>query len=462
MQAGGLQDSGIRPGERVAIALPNNLEMIVAFLASAKVGAAAPLNQAYTRDEFRFYLQDTGACRLILPVADSEEAAKAAAELQIGIHRIEFVSEDELRFAHAATRASDLSSDAPSEETALILHTSGTTSRPKRVPLSHENLLSSTRTVASTYRLDPKDVSFCVMPLFHIHGLVASTLATLYTGGTVVLAGAFNALSFWRHVRDYNVTWYSAVPTIHQMLLSRSKSRPEGAELLRFIRSCSAPLVPATMNQIEERFGAPVLEAYGMTEAAHQMSSNPLPPAERRPATVGVATGVRIAILDKQGNELPPGSRGEVCIQGPNVMGGYESNPQANAESFVRGWFRTGDEGSLAADGYLTLLGRIKEIINRGGEKVSPREVDEILVTHPEIAEAVTFGIPDRVYGEEVAAAVVVRDAVTESELISHCKQKLADFKCPKSIYFVERIPRTATGKIQRRAVAEKMLEERG
>ena len=175
-----------------------------------------------------------------------------------------------------------------------------------------------------------------------------------------------------------------------------------------------------------------------------------------------MATGVRIAILDKQGNELPPGSRGEVCIQGPNVMGGYESNPQANAESFVRGWFRTGDEGSLAADGYLTLLGRIKEIINRGGEKVSPREVDEILVTHPEIAEAVTFGIPDRVYGEEVAAAVVVRDAVTESELISHCKQKLADFKCPKSIYFVERIPRTATGKIQRRAVAEKMLEERG
>jgi acyl-CoA synthetase (AMP-forming)/AMP-acid ligase II len=294
------------------------------------------------------------------------------------------------------------------------------------------------------------------MPLFHVHGLVASTLATLSTGGTVVVPPAFNPLSFWSTVGEHRVTWYSAVPTIHQLLLSRRKAgpRPESAKHLRFIRSCSAALAPQTMADVEERFGVPILEAYGMTEAAHQMASNPLPPGARKPGSVGRGTAVEIAILDDPGNQLPTGTTGEVSIRGKNVFSGYEGNTSANAESFSNGWFRTGDQGFLDHEGYLTLVGRIKELINRGGEKISPREIDEALLTHPAVAEAVCFGIPDGVYGEEVVAAVVLKDSATEKELIAHCSSSLADFKCPRKIHIVETIPRTATGKIQRRNVA--------
>ena len=346
-------------------------------------------------------------------------------------------------------------------DVALILHTSGTTSRPKRVPLSHANLLTSARNIAATYQLTPEDVSLCVMPLFHVHGLVASTLATLFAGGTVVVPPKFNPLSFWPTVRDYRATWYSAVPTIHQVLLSRAKTRPAGAEQLRFIRSCSAALSPQTMAELEERFGVPLLEAYGMTEAAHQMASNPLPPGARKAGSVGRGTAVEIAILNERGDEMPPGATGEVSIKGANVFGGYEGNSEANAESFSHGWFRTGDQGHLDSQGYLTLVGRIKELINRGGEKISPREIDDTLATHPAVAEAVCFGIPDRVYGEQVAAAVVLDGEASEKDLIAHCRSSLSDFKCPTTIYIVESIPRTATGKIQRRNVAAAIAEGR-
>jgi acyl-CoA synthetase (AMP-forming)/AMP-acid ligase II len=297
------------------------------------------------------------------------------------------------------------------------------------------------------------------MPLFHVHGLVASMLATLSTGGTVVVPTKFNPLSFWRIARDYGVTWYSAVPTIHQLLLSRAgepaSRRPPGTEKLRFIRSCSASLPPQLMAALESAFGAPVLEAYGMTEAAHQMASNPLPPAARKPGSVGRGSDVQISIMDAQGHHLPIGERGEIVIKGPNVIRGYENNPDANATSFVDGWFRTGDQGVLDADGYLTLVARLKELINRGGEKISPREIDEVLLAHPAVAEAVCFGVPHATWGEEVAAAVVLRDAVTEVDLMAYCKERLAEFKRPKQIHITDVIPRTATGKIQRGVVAK-------
>jgi acyl-CoA synthetase (AMP-forming)/AMP-acid ligase II len=299
------------------------------------------------------------------------------------------------------------------------------------------------------------------MPLFHVHGLVASTLATFFSGGTVAVPAKFNPLSFWSMVREQRATWYSAVPTIHQVLLSRAKgTRPDGAEQLRFIRSCSAALSPQMMADLEATFGVPVLEAYGMTEAAHQMASNPLPPAPRKPGSVGRGTQVEIGILDKDGNLLPAGATGEVSIKGPNVFAGYEGNPEANAESFSQGWFRTGDQGHLDSEGFLVLSGRIKELINRGGEKISPREIDEVLITHPAVAEAVCFGVPDRVYGEAVAAAVVLKEDATEKELIAHCRASLADFKCPAKIYLMESIPRTATGKIQRRNVAAAIAKD--
>lgn len=450
-----LAEYGIDRGDRVAIALPNGIEMIAAFLAASAAGTAAPLNPGYRTEEFRFYLEDTNARALIVPPNGAEEARAAASEstliLEVSWER------GEIRCHGAGARRTTDGRPAPKpDETALVLHTSGTTSRPKRVPLTHANLLTSARNVAATYGLTPSDVSLCVMPLFHVHGLVASTLGTLFTGGTVVVMPRFNPLSFWPAVKEHRATWYSAVPTIHQLLLARSKpgARPAGAESLRFIRSCSASLPPQTMAEMEERFGVAVLEAYGMTEAAHQMASNPLPPGARKPGSVGCGTGVQIAILNEAGDELSAGLRGEVAIQGANVTRGYESNPQANAEAFTNRWFRTGDEGFLDGDGYLTLVGRIKELINRGGEKISPREIDEVLLTHPAVSEAVCFGVPDRVYGEEVAAAVVLKGEADAAELISHCKASLSAFKCPKAIHILDSIPRTATGKIQRRNVA--------
>ena len=456
--ASALASAGVARGDRVGIALPNGLPMIVSFLAASIAGTAAPLNPAYKEDEFRFYLDDTNARVLILP-PDGAEAARRAAGDRVRILTVAIDSDGTVKLASSGAGTAGASAPTPTvNDVALILHTSGSTGRPKRVPLTHANLSISAQNVAHSYALGADDVSMCVMPLFHVHGLVASTLATLATGGTVVVPAKFNPLSFWRVARDQRVTWYSAVPTLHQLLLARAEAgapKPEGAERLRFIRSCSASLPPQVMHDLEAAFGAPVLEAYGMTEAAHQMASNPMPPAARKPGSVGRGTDVQISIMDAVGRHLPAGERGEVVIKGPNVITGYENNPEANASSFVDGWFRTGDQGFLDADGYLTLVGRIKELINRGGEKISPREVDEVLLAHPAVAEAVCFGVPHPTWGEEVAAAVVVREPVTESELLAYCRERLADYKRPKQIHLTDAIPRTATGKIQRRIVAQ-------
>jgi acyl-CoA synthetase (AMP-forming)/AMP-acid ligase II len=457
-----LAAANIKRGDRVGIALPNGLPMIVSFLAAAAAGTAAPLNPAYREDEFRFYLEDTDARALILPPEGAEEARRAAGD-RVPIFTADV---DAAGAVHLAAMAAEglryetppVFSEPTPDDVALVLHTSGSTGRPKRVPLSHANLAVSAGNVARGYTLGPDDVTMCVMPLFHVHGLVASMLATLISGGTVVVPARFNPLSFWRVARDHGVTWYSAVPTLHQLLLARaadpSSRKPAGTERLRFIRSCSASLPPRLMLALETAFGAPVVEAYGMTEAAHQMASNPLPPANRRPGSVGRGVDVRISIMDKEGRHLAPGERGEVVIQGPNVIRGYENNPEANAASFVDGWFRTGDRGYLDADGYLWLVARIKELINRGGEKISPREIDEVLLAHPSVAEAVTFGVPHATWGEEVAAAVILRDAITEAELLTYCGEHLADYKRPKRIHITDTIPRTATGKIQRGVVA--------
>lgn len=455
-----LNKLGVGRNDRVAIALPNGIEMIVWFLAASVVGTAAPLNPNYKLEEFRFYLEDTDAVALVVPPKGLEDA-KLAAGSSILVIETEIDADGQVNFQSSGGGHWAPSRDLPKPtDIALVLHTSGTTSRPKRVPLSHQNILASCTNVSQTYGLTANDVSLCVMPLFHIHGIVASMLATFATGGKVVVVPRFNPLSFWTTVREHGVTWYSAVPTIHKLLLSRNKdARPAGAEQLRFVRSCSAPLSPAMMEELETRFGVPVLEAYGMTEAAHQMASNPLAPAKRKPGSVGRPTGLEIAILNEEGDELPAGSQGEVSIKGVNVFSGYEQNPEANATSFTRGWFRTGDQGFLDADGYLTLVGRIKELIVRGGEKISPIEIDEALASHPAVSEAVCFSMPDKIYGEEVAAAVVLSSEETEKALIAHCKSLLADYKCPKVIHIVEAIPRTATGKIQRRNVAAEMAK---
>ncbi len=451
-----LASMGIGRNDRVAIALPNGPEAILLFLAVSALATACPLNPAYTETEFRFYLEDTGARVLIVPPNDGS-AARAA--LGDGGTLVEAELDDAGRLGlQTGTSPSGRRADrtATDDDVCLVLHTSGTTSRPKRVPLRHRNLMASVKNIAAHYRLDGEDVTIGVMPLFHVHGLLASALSTLATGGTVVVPRKFSPVGFWPVAQAFRPTWFTASPTPHQLILMRARNdRPPGSERLRFVRSCSSALSPAQMAQMEERFGAPVLEAYGMTEASHQMASNPLPPGERVPGSVGSATGDQIAILDEEGHELPVGSSGEVSIKGANVIDGYENNPQANAASFTNGWFRTGDQGTLDERGYVRLLGRIKEMINRGGEKIAPREIDEVLETHPAVKEAVTFGVAHPTWGEEVAAAVVVTAPVTEQELAQFCRQQLADFKVPRKFHLVNEIPRTPTGKVQRRFVAE-------
>jgi acyl-CoA synthetase (AMP-forming)/AMP-acid ligase II len=447
-----LAGMGIRRGERVANVLPNGLPTIVAFLAGSVAGTAAPLNPAYRFEEFSFYLEDTSARVLLVPPEGAEDARRAATHLNIPVFVVQMDEAGNVSIV-GAPKGIPVTPPSP-EDVALVLHTSGSTGRPKRVPLKHKNLAVSCQNVVETYGLTAKDVSLCVMPLFHIHGLVASTLSSFLAGGTVVVPNKFNPMSFWRTVRDYGVTWYSCVPTIHQLSVARLNAKPDGIEKLRFVRSCSSALSPALMEKIENVIQVPVLEAYGMTEASHQMCSNPLPPQPRKSSSVGPGTGVKVGIMDDDGNILPSGDLGEVVIRGPNVIEGYENNPEANEKSFTNGWFRTGDQGIIDADGYLHLTARIKELINRGGEKIAPLEIDEVLMTHPCVAEAVAFGMPHPTWGEEVAVAVVLKAPETEAALLEHCKLKLADFKCPKKIIIVEQIPRTATGKIQRRVVA--------
>jgi len=453
-----LASFGVRREDRVAIVFPTGPEAIVLFLAAARVGTACPLNPAYKEAEFRFYLEDTGARFLLAPRQNGTDARKA---LSAGSTVIEGEIDDAGRLSLESNGSrGEIRSIAPPEpdDIALVLHTSGTTSRPKRVPLRHRNLTASVANIVESYRLGPEDVSLCAMPLFHVHGLVASALATLASGGTVSVPRRFTPMMFWPAARQARPTWFTASPTPHQLILMRTEeNRPAGTERLRFVRSCSSALSPDLMARMEDRLGVPVLEAYGMTEASHQMASNPLPPDPRVPGSVGRGTGVEIAILDEGGSLLPGGQPGEVGIHGPNVIDGYENNPEANRASFTDGWFRTGDLGTLDPGGYLRLLGRIKELINRGGEKIAPREIDEALESHPAVKEAVCFGVPHPTWGEEVAAAVVLTEHVAEKELIAHCRKVLAEFKVPRRVHIVESIPRTPTGKVQRRFVAEQL-----
>ena len=458
--ADALASAGIRRGNRVAIALPNGLPAIVSFLAASIAGTAAPLNPAYPYEEFLFFLRDTEAHLLLCPPVGAEYARTAAQDLKIPILAVGMTDKGVVHVINAPS--GEKATEPAPDDIALILHTSGSTGRPKRVPLRHSNLAVSSANIANTYALSEEDVALCIMPLFHIHGLIGSVMSTLLSGGTVVVPTKFNALSFWRTVGEHRVTWYSGVPTMHQLLMARTRHNPAEAETLRFIRSCSAPLSPELIHKMEDVFGVPFVEAYGMTEAAHQMTSNPLPPRHRKAGSVGVGTGIRISVMDKEGNHLGTNQRGEIVIQGASVFRGYENNPEANAKALINGWFRTGDEGFLDDDCYLHLTGRMKDIIIRGGENIAPHEVDEVLLRHPAVAAAVTFGCAHPTLGEEVAAAVVLHEphGCTEKELLNHCRDFLAEYKCPKKLYLVASIPTTATGKIRRRAVAAALLDD--
>ena len=457
---------GIGRGDRVGIVLPNCPEMATAFVAVASACTAAPLNMAYRADEFEFYLNDLNAKALIVATGSDTPARAVAAKLGVAVLELDAHPElgaghFELKGVALADQAAGNGGMAHTGDIALILHTSGTTSRPKIVPLSHRNVCASARNISATLKLTQADRELHIMPLFHIHGLIAGVLAPMAVGSQIFCTPGFNALKFFGWMKECKPTWYTAVPTMHQTILSRAAGNVDviKANPLRFLRSSSSSMPTQVIAELEKVFNAPLIESYGMTEAAHQMSSNPLPPAKRIPGSVGLAAGPDVGIMDLQGNLLAAGEIGEIVIRGENVTAGYENNDKANAEAFTHGWFRTGDQGTLTEDGYLTLTGRLKEIINRGGEKISPREVDEVLMDHPAVLQVVTFAMPHPKLGEDVAAAVVLREnmTLTERELRDFAATKLADFKVPKKVLFLSEIPKGATGKLQRIGLAEKL-----
>ena len=460
---------GIGANDRIAIVLPNGPAMATSFIASAAVATAAPLNPAYKDTEFEFYLSDLKAKAIIL-AADIESPARVAAK-HLGIPTIELIAEAagpagqfELDFAGMAEAKS--TKIAKPSDTALVLHTSGTTSRPKIVPLSQSNLCASAAHIGDTLALTPEDHCLNVMPLFHIHGLIAALLSSLNAGACVTCTPGFNAMKFFAWVVAVEPSWYTAVPTMHQAILDRAERNAgvAASAALRFIRSSSSSLPPQLMLRLEQVFSCPVIESYGMTEAAHQMTSNLLPPGSRKADSVGVGAGPEVRLMDSAGRFIAEGE-GEIVIRGPNVTSGYEANPEANAEAFVTDpdgggdWFRTGDQGVFDDAGFLTISGRLKEIINRGGEKISPREVDDVLMDHEAVGQVVTFAVAHPKLGEDVAAAVVLREGaeVTERDLRDFAGTRLAAFKVPRMIVFLDEIPKGATGKLQRIGLAEKL-----
>ncbi len=460
-----LREAGLGASDTAALVLPNGPSAATAFLASATAGVCAPLNPAYRSEEFAFYLEDLQARLLLVPSEIDSPARDVAAKRGIRIVEIGTPKDAPAGVFALDGRVPEGGAGIvpPPDATALILHTSGTTARPKMVPLTHQNLSASAAHIGTTLGLSPEDRCLNVMPLFHIHGLVAAVLASLRAGASVVCTPGFLAPGFFRWLRDARPTWYTAVPTMHQAILARAgENENQGilrAHRLRFARSSSAPLPRRVLDELERTLGVPVIEAYGMTEAAHQIASNPLPPGSRKPGSVGQAAGPEIAILDAEGRRLATGQTGEIAIRGPNVTPGYRQNPEANARAFSDGWLRTGDQGVLDDQGYLTLTGRLKEQINRAGEKISPLEVDQVLLDHPAVANALSFSVSHPVLGEDIAAAVVLKPnaAPTERELRDYVAGRLAYFKTPRRIVFLDAIPTGPTGKLQRLGLAERL-----
>jgi acyl-CoA synthetase (AMP-forming)/AMP-acid ligase II len=457
---------GIGRGDRVAIVLANGPELAAAFVAIASGATTAPLNPAYRTDEFDFYLSDLGAKALIL-LEGAESPARAVAAAR-GVPVISLVPDPSGPAGLFTLRpASPLSGTAASpgladaDDIALVLHTSGTTARPKIVPLRQRNITASAYHIGEVLKLGPTDRCLDSMPLFHIHGLMASTLASLAAGGSVACPPSFNALRFFHWLEDTRPTWYTAVPTMHQAILTRADRHVDTIRdsRLRLVRSSSSSLTPQVMRELEQTFGVPVIEAYGMTEAAHQMTSNPLPPAPRYAGSVGVAAGPEVAIMNESGQLQPTGSLGEVVIRGRNVTSGYADNPEANARAFTNGWFHTGDQGTLDDAGYLRLTGRLKELINRGGEKISPLEVDAVLMDHPAVAQGVCFAVPHPMLGEDIAAAIVLRPRAdcNERAIRDFVSERLAPFKVPRQVVFLDEIPKGPTGKVQRITLATQL-----
>ena len=454
-----LAGNGLSNKDRAAIVLPNGPYMASSFLAISSYMSAAPLNPSYKSEEYEFYLKDLNP-KIVLVEKNSENpVVDVAKKLKIELCEINPEKDGPSGIFNIYEKESEYSLPDENDE-ALVLHTSGTTSRPKIVPLTNKNIFSSAENISKSLNLSKNDHCLNIMPLFHIHGLIAILASSMKAGASVCASNGFNAIKFLDMAKSEKITWYSGVPTMHQAILLRARRNLEVAKLLklRLIRSSSASLPPVVFKDLNDVFSCPVIEAYGMTEATHQMTSNPLPPKQQKAGFVGLPAGPEVCIMNENGEVLNQGDEGEVCIKGENVTLGYDNNEEANKTSFTNGWFRTGDQGYFDNEGYLKISGRLKEIINKGGEKISPLEVDNVLMDHPLIDQAVCFGYEDKMLGENIASAIIIKSGETcsENDVLEYAQEKLAKFKIPKKIFFVEEIPKGATGKLQRNVLAKK------
>lgn len=453
-----LAGNGISNKDRAAIVLPNGPFMASSFIAVSSYMSAAPLNPTYKTDEYEYYLKDLNPKIVIVEPNSSNKVVGVAKNLNIPVCEIKIKKDDPSGLFSLFDIESEYKLPKENDE-GLVLHTSGTTSKPKIVPLTNKNIYSSAENISKSLNLSEADHCLNIMPLFHIHGLIAILAASIKSGASVCATNGFNALKFLELAQSEKITWYSGVPTMHQAILLRAEKNLELTKNLnlRLIRSSSASLPPAVFEKLNNVFGCSVIEAYGMTEATHQMTSNPLPPKKQKPGFVGIPAGPEVCIMDEKNKILDKGENGEVCIKGDNVTLGYDNNPEANKNSFTNGWFRTGDQGYFDQDGYLKISGRLKEIINKGGEKISPLEVDNVLMDHPLIEQAVCFGYEDKMLGEDIAAAIIVKEGrnCSETDVKIYAQKKLAKFKIPKKIFFVNEIPKGATGKLQRNVLAK-------
>jgi amino acid adenylation domain-containing protein len=453
-----LRRLGVGRGDRVAVVLPNGPETAVAMLAVACGAVCVPLHPGYTADEWQTYLGDLRLSAL-LTRPDMDTTSRGVAH-SLGIPVIDLspnpaAGRGTFGFVGPAARQAD-GGFADSNDDAFILLTSGTTSRAKMVPLTHAAVCRSAFNAATSLALTPRDRLLNVLPLFHAHGLISALLTALSAGSGVVCTSGFDAAAFFGWLSDFKATWYTAVPAIHRaLLLQAERQQPDLTRCsLRLIRSASSSLPTDVVEKLESLFGVPMIDTYGMTEAASQIAANPL--QRRKPGSVGRSAGAEIAITDDTGRRLPAGERGEIVLRGPAITRGYDGDPTANAAAFRDGWFRTGDVGYLDQDGYLFIDGRIKDLINRGGQKIAPAEVEEALLRHPDVVDAAAFSVPHQRLGEDVAAAVVLRAEATagQRELRDFARQRLARFKVPGLIRIVPKIPKGPSGKINRSGLA--------
>ena len=450
-----LRNLGVRRTDRVAMVLPDGADASVAMISVAAAAVCVPFNPAFTASELQRCFGDLRISALVTRPDLPSVARDVAHALGIPVIDDLPLRPGEVGIA-ASKRRADIDADfASSPDDAFILLTSGSTSRPKMVPLTHAAVCLSAHNVAANLRLEPQDRLLNVLPLFHGHGLISGLVTALAAGSSVVSPGGFDAAAFFGWLKEFRPTWYTAVPAIHRAVLAAGH-RQQGTRdsSLRLVRSASSTLPPDLLGELEGMFGVPVIDTFGMTEATTQVAANPL--ERRKPGSVGPAAGPEIAILDPEGREVATGIHGEVALRGPTITRGYDGDPAATAAAFRDGWFRTGDLGYLNEDRYLFIVGRIKDIIDRGGQKVAPAEVELALLSHPAVAEAVVFAVPHPRLGADVAAAVVLRPdaAVGADQLRDFARERLAGFKVPGLIRVVPEIPKGPAGKIKRDALA--------